>query len=65
MSGGGFLNIKMKRGDVVRVGHDIIIEVKSEGESSIRVSVTAPRETRILIERGIPSPFHGRTPSDI
>lgn len=65
MSSGGCLNIRMRRGDVIRVGNDIIIEVKSEGESAARVLVTAPQEVKILIERGIPSPFHLKVASDI
>ncbi len=53
----GFMNIKLKKGDIVRLGNGVVIELKADGESSARVSVSAPRDIPIVIERGIPSPF--------
>lgn len=65
MSGGGFMNIKMRRGDKVRIGNGVIIDLKTDGEEGARVCVTAPPDMKIIIERGIPSPFQPKPRSDI
>lgn len=64
--GNGFRLTKMKRGDVIRLGNGVVIELRSEGESVARVAVSVPRDVPIIIERGgIPSPFQQKKPSDI
>lgn len=65
MSAGGFMNIKMRRGDKIRIGNGIVIDLKTDGEEGARVCVTAPRDQKIIIERGIASPFQPKPPSDI
>lgn len=58
------MSIKMTKGEIVRVG-DVIIELRSDGESSARFTVTAPRDIPIVREREIASPFHKKGASDI
>lgn len=58
------MKVKMKRGDKVRVG-DIFIELTAQGESAASVSISAPKEVPIIIERGIASPFQFPPRSDM
>ena len=52
------MNVVMRRGDRVRVG-DVVIDFNKVGEVKATVCVSAPTHTRIIIERGISTPFHG------
>lgn len=62
---GGFMAVKMRRGDIVRLGDQITIELKKDGSEVARITISAPIDVPIIIERGIQSPFHKVPQSDI